>query len=246
MCAFITDQGVTLSETESYCGKVENMHNGGDESLRKIWVGNMEIKTSEQKLRQYFSEWGNIEKVIKPLNHSYAFIIFSSKEAVQECIAAKPHKLGSRIVDVELGRARQGWAGKGNTGNTRFRQPVKDERANADFQRLKMKLEEKEKELKLELDKVVNMKRERDLKVDEVENMKKAIAGLKRNEEAAKEKKEMEQKILVFKKTLEKKTSASQGSAGSADGETTCKTEKEKLAMKQKKIIEISSSKDML
>ena len=244
MCAFIADQGVTLSETESYCGKVENMHNGGDESLRKIWVGNMEIKTSEQKLRQYFSEWGNIEKVIKPLNHSYAFIIFSSKEAVQECIAAKPHKLGSRIVDVELGRARQGWAGKGNTGNTRFRQPVKDERANADFQRLKMKLEEKEKELKLELDKVVNMKRERDQKVDEVENMKRAIAGLKRNEEAAKEKKEMEQKILVFKKTLEKKTLASQGSAGS--GETTCKTEKEKLAMKQKKIIEISSSKDMV
>ena len=243
MCAFIADQGVTLSETENYCGKVENMHNGGDESLRKIWVGNMEIKTSEQKLRQYFSEWGNIEKVIKPLNHSYAFIIFSSKEAVQECIAAKPHKLGSRIVDVELGRARQRWAGKGNTGNTRFRQPVKDERANADFQRLKMKLEEKEKELKLELDKVVNMKRERDLKVDEVENMKRAIARLKRNEEAAKEKKEMEQKILVFKKTL-KKTSASQGSAGS--GETTCKTEKEKLAMKKKKIIEISSSKDML
>ena len=84
------------------------MQNRENESLRKIWVGNVETKTSEQKLRQYFSRWGNVEKVIKPPNHNYAFVIFSNKESVEECIGAKPHKVGGRLVQVELGRPGEG------------------------------------------------------------------------------------------------------------------------------------------
>ena len=51
------------------------------------------------------------------------------------------------------------------------------------------------------------------------------------------EKKEMEQKILVFKKTLESKTLSDQGSVQCES--KVCKTEQEKLAVKQKKLKEI-------
>merc|ERR1712181_6200 len=102
----------------------------------------------------------------------------------------------------------------------------------------------KERELKVEVDKMGGMKRDRDEKVEEVKNLNKAIGGFKRNEEAAKEKREMEQKILVFKKTLESKTSSDQDSLinDQCDAKL-CKTEKEKLAMKQKKMNEIKLEK---
>ena len=208
------------------------------ENLRKIWVGDVEIKTSEQKLRQYFSRWGNVEKVVKPPNHNYAFVIFSSKESVEECIGAKPHKVGGRLVQVEL--ARQGWTGgKGNTGGQR--QSGKEGQATAEFERLKLRLEEREREVKLEADKLGGMKQDRDQKVEEVKNLIKAIAGLKRKEEVVKEKREMEQKILVFKKTLESETLPGQGSVQCES--KLGKTEQEKLAMKQKKMNEIMLKK---
>merc|ERR1711990_902493 len=121
---------------------------------------------------------------------------------------------------VELGR--QGWAGgKGN--NTGQRQTGKEEQATAEFELLKLKLEEKEREVKLEVDKLGGMKQDRDQKVEEVKNLNKAIAGLKRNKEAVKEKREMEQKIEVFKKTLETGSAADQGDAKHG------KTEEEKM-----------------
>merc|ERR1712192_6005 len=103
----------------------------------------------------------------------------------------------------------------------------------------------KERELKVEVDKLGGMKRDRDEKVEEVKNLNKAIGGFKRNEEAAKEKKEMEQKILVFKKTLESKTSPpDQDSMSNNQSDAKlCKTEVEKLAMKQKKMNEINLEK---
>ena len=177
-----------------------------------------------------------MEKVVKPPNHNYAFVIFSSKESVEECIGAKPHKVGGRLVQVEL--ARQGWAGgRGNTGQ---RQSGKEGRATAEFERLKLRLEEREREVKLEADKLGGLKQDRDQKAEEVENLNKAIAGLKRKEEVVKEKREMEQKILVFKKTLETGSAADLGS-GQGDAKLG-KTEEEKIAMKQMKMIKIKST----
>ena len=223
------------SDISTTFGKVKMQNR---ENLRKIWVGDVELKSSEQKLRQYFSQWGNVEKVVKPPNHNYAFVIFSSKESVEECIGAKPHKVGGRLVQVEL--ARQGWTGgKGNTGGQR--QSGKEGQATAEFERLKLRLEEREREVKLEVDKLGGMKQDRDQKVEEVKNLNKAIAGLKRKEEVVKEKREMEQKILVFKKTLESETSPDQGSVHCES--KLGKTEQEKLAMKQKKMNEIMLKK---
>ena len=210
------------------------MQNREDESLRKIWVGNVEIKSSEQKLRQYFSRWGNVEKVIKPPNRNYAFVIFSTKESVEECIGAKPHKVGGRLVQVELGR--QGWA-DGKYYHIGQRQTGKEEQSTAEFERLKLMLEEKEREARLEVVKLEGIKQDRDQKIDEVKNLNRAIAGLKKNEEAAKQKREMEQKIEVFKKTLETGAAADQYDAKLG------KTEKEKIAVKQKKMNEIMLKK---
>ena len=185
-----------------------------------------------------------VEKVMKAPNHNYAFVIFSTKESVEECIGAKPHKVGGRLVQVELGR--QGWAGgntgqicRGGKGNTGQRQSGK--KATAEFEQLKLMMEEREREVELEVNKLGGMKQDRDQKVEEVKNLNKAIAGLKRKEEAVKEKREMEKKILVFKKTLESETPPDQESVQCES--KLGKTEQEKLAMKQKKMNEIMLKK---
>ena len=57
--------------------------------------------------------------------------------------------MGGRLVQVELGR--QGLAdGKGN--NTSKRRTGEEKHATAEFERLKLRLEGKEMEVKLELD----------------------------------------------------------------------------------------------
>merc|ERR1711928_226155 len=56
--------------------------------------------------------------------------------------------------------------------------------------------------------KAKELKQIRDQKTKEIESLRKAIAGLKRREEAVKEKRAMQEQILAFKQNLENKTSA--------------------------------------
>jgi len=72
--------------------------------------------------------------------------------------------------------------------------------------------------------------------VEEVKHLKKAIAGLKRNEEIVKEIREMEPKILLLKNTLETGSAAYQRSSR---GDAQLSKTDEKMAMRQTKMIKI-------
>ena len=87
-------------------------------------------------------------------------------------------------------------------------QSAREKQATMEFDKLKEQLREKEGVLKLEEDKAKELKQIRDQKTKEVESLRKAIAGVKRREEAVKEKRAMQEQILAFKHNLENKTSA--------------------------------------
>merc|ERR1719204_2930917 len=87
-------------------------------------------------------------------------------------------------------------------------QSVREKHSTLEFDKLKEQLREKEGVLKLEEGKAKALKQIRDQKTKEIENLRKAIAGVKRREEAVKEKRAMQEQILAFKQNLEKKTSA--------------------------------------
>ena len=87
-------------------------------------------------------------------------------------------------------------------------QSAREKQTTVEFDKLKEQLREKEGVLKLEEGKVKDLKQFRDQKTKEIESLRKAIAGVKRREEAVKEKRAMQEQILAFKQNLENKTSA--------------------------------------
>jgi len=86
-------------------------------------------------------------------------------------------------------------------------QSAREKHSTVEFDKLKEQLREKEGVLKLEEGKVKDLKQFRDQKTKEIESLRKAIAGVKRREEAVKEKRAMQEQILAFKQNLENKTS---------------------------------------
>jgi len=87
-------------------------------------------------------------------------------------------------------------------------QSAREKQTTVEFDKLKEQLREKEGVLKLEEDEAKALKQIRDQKTKEIESLRKAIAGVKRREEAVKEKRAMQEQILAFKQNLENKTSA--------------------------------------
>merc|ERR1719204_2267493 len=87
-------------------------------------------------------------------------------------------------------------------------QSAREKHSTLEFDKLKEQLREEEGVLKLEESKAKDLKQIRDQKTKEIENLRKAIVGVKRREEAVKEKRAMQEQILAFKQNLEKKTSA--------------------------------------
>ncbi|PIZ05234.1 MAG: RNA-binding protein [Gammaproteobacteria bacterium CG_4_10_14_0_8_um_filter_38_16] len=79
-------------------------------SQSKIYVGNLSYNTSEDELRDYFAQYGNIEdiKLIIDFNtgrsKGFGFITFSSDQDCENALAANGVDLGGRKLKVNIAR----------------------------------------------------------------------------------------------------------------------------------------------
>lgn len=76
------------------------------ETLRKIFIGGLNENTSDETLKGYFGQYGDIADavVIKDAakaSRRFGFITFVNIESTNKCIAEKPHKVDGRDVDVK-------------------------------------------------------------------------------------------------------------------------------------------------
>lgn len=93
-------------------------------SQSKIYVGNLSYNTSEDELRDYFSQYGNIEdiKLIIDFNtgrsKGFGFITFGSNQDCENAIAANGVELGGRKLKVNIARDdNRGTRGPGPAGH---------------------------------------------------------------------------------------------------------------------------------
>jgi len=74
--------------------------------MRKIFIGNLNLSTSEEKLKEYFEQFGSTELVQLPLHmdsgksRGFAFITYDKASSVDACQAARPHKLDGSFIDT--------------------------------------------------------------------------------------------------------------------------------------------------
>jgi len=77
------------------------------EQLRKLFIGGLNPKTTEDGLREYFGKWGVLTDVvvmtdkISGNNRGFGFVIYESSEMVDKALASRPHKIDGRTVDAK-------------------------------------------------------------------------------------------------------------------------------------------------
>lgn len=80
----------------------------------KIYAGNLSYQTSEDQLREFFEEFGNIEdlKLIMDFqtgrSKGFAFITFASEEDAKKALDANGKDLDGRTIVVNAARENKG------------------------------------------------------------------------------------------------------------------------------------------
>lgn len=93
-------------------------------SQSKVYVGNLSYSTSEDELRDYFAQYGNIEdiKLIIDFNtgrsKGFGFITFASDQDCENALAANGVEMGGRKLKVNIARDdnRRSAGGAGGAG----------------------------------------------------------------------------------------------------------------------------------
>eukprot|EP00088_Acartia_fossae_P063213 TRINITY_DN7688_c0_g1_i1.p1 TRINITY_DN7688_c0_g1~~TRINITY_DN7688_c0_g1_i1.p1 ORF type:complete len:350 (+),score=116.94 TRINITY_DN7688_c0_g1_i1:44-1051(+) len=84
-------------------------HKGGREhrSLRKVFVGGLSYNTTDETLKSYFSNYGElVDSIVMKFpdnkrSRGFGFVEYSTLEEVDKCQAARPHKIDNKTVETK-------------------------------------------------------------------------------------------------------------------------------------------------
>ncbi|XP_049842821.1 heterogeneous nuclear ribonucleoprotein A1, A2/B1 homolog isoform X1 [Schistocerca gregaria] len=95
--------------------KMEHEQDGRPEPepMRKLFIGGLNYKTTDESLKKHFEQWGDIVDVVvmkDPVtkrSRGFGFITYSRASMVDQAQAARPHKIDGRTVETKRAISRQ-------------------------------------------------------------------------------------------------------------------------------------------
>ncbi|XP_055716322.1 heterogeneous nuclear ribonucleoprotein 87F-like isoform X3 [Phlebotomus papatasi] len=97
---------------EAYCGGFQ-----GDahelEHLRKLFIGGLDYRTTDESLKAHFEKWGKVVDVVvmkdpkTKRSRGFGFITYSRSYMVDDAQNARPHKVDGRVVEPKRAVPRQ-------------------------------------------------------------------------------------------------------------------------------------------
>ena len=81
------------------------MSSSEPEQLRKIFVGGLNRRTTEESLKEYFSLWGNIVDCVimregkNGPSRGFGFVTFDNAKAVDDCLKVKRHEIDNWEIE---------------------------------------------------------------------------------------------------------------------------------------------------
>merc|ERR1719427_2363674 len=81
--------------------------------MRKIFVGNLNLNTTEAELKEYFDQFGTTEQIQLPMHaesgksRGFAFILFAKAADVDAVQQARPHKLDGSFIETNRALPKQ-------------------------------------------------------------------------------------------------------------------------------------------
>uniref|UniRef100_A0A1B6G6K9 RRM domain-containing protein n=1 Tax=Cuerna arida TaxID=1464854 RepID=A0A1B6G6K9_9HEMI len=108
----VNDQANGAMRQTTANGSIDRKASNIDE--RKLFIGGLNFKVTEEELKGYFSKYGNVASVnvkCDPITgrfRGFAFIVFSSPESVDKAIEAGEHLINGRKVEPRRAKSRPG------------------------------------------------------------------------------------------------------------------------------------------
>ncbi|XP_038671338.1 heterogeneous nuclear ribonucleoprotein D0-like [Scyliorhinus canicula] len=96
------------------------------EPVKKIFVGGLHPDTPEDKIREYFGTFGEVESIELPMDsktnkrRGFCFISFKEEETVKKVLEKKYHDVGSSKCEIKVAQPKeayqqqQQWGGRGS------------------------------------------------------------------------------------------------------------------------------------
>ncbi|XP_046405866.1 heterogeneous nuclear ribonucleoprotein A1, A2/B1 homolog [Ischnura elegans] len=95
------------TEQDSRNGKSE------PEQFRKLFIGGLDYRTTDESLKKHFSQWGEIVDVVvmkdpkTKRSRGFGFITYCRSHMVDDAQAARPHRVDGRVVEPKRAVPRQ-------------------------------------------------------------------------------------------------------------------------------------------
>lgn len=92
----------------------------------KIYVGNLNYTSSDQDIRQCFSEFGEISEIVVPQDREtgrprgFAFVTFATDEEAQKALSMDGKDFMGRMIKVNIAKAREDRSGGGSRGRSNW------------------------------------------------------------------------------------------------------------------------------
>jgi len=110
-----TNTGQVVKEVDSRGAKRSRKEQVDPESkvMRKVFIGNLNLSTTEENLKEYFEQFGSTELVQLPLHvdsgksRGFAFITFEKASSVDATQGARPHKLDGSFIETTRATPKQ-------------------------------------------------------------------------------------------------------------------------------------------
>uniref|UniRef100_A0A914CH53 RRM domain-containing protein n=1 Tax=Acrobeloides nanus TaxID=290746 RepID=A0A914CH53_9BILA len=88
-----SSSGATLSNVE------------GPAQLRKLFIGGLTHETTDEQLREYYSQWGSVVDCIvirdpaTKQSRGFGFVTYSTIRMAEAAMAERPHTINGKVVD---------------------------------------------------------------------------------------------------------------------------------------------------
>ncbi|VDN34668.1 unnamed protein product [Gongylonema pulchrum] len=90
-----------------YAGGVFGGHYNGEDppQLRKLFIGGLSHETTDEQLRQYYSQWGTVVDCIvirdpqTKYSRGFGFVTFATVQMAEAAMADRPHTINNKVVD---------------------------------------------------------------------------------------------------------------------------------------------------
>lgn len=83
------------------------------EHFRKLFIGGLDYRTTDDSLKKHFEQWGEIVDVVvmkdpkSKRSRGFGFITYSRAHMVDEAQLARPHRVDGRVVEPKRAVPRQ-------------------------------------------------------------------------------------------------------------------------------------------